>query len=58
LKLNPDFSKEHAGENSCNFALPNSLAMEVGEWSFSGSGRFIPDVTCTEVCVSLDAINY
>jgi len=62
--LNPDFSKEHAeGEKSCNFALPYSLAMDVGEWSASGSSRYISYVPCTEVCVSLDVtavviINY
>jgi len=48
---------------NCKFALPYSLAMDVGEWSGSGSGRFISDVTCTEVLRLLDVtavlvINY
>jgi len=37
--------------------------MDVGEWSGSGSGRFVSDVPCTEVLRSLDVtivliINY
>jgi hypothetical protein len=41
-------------QESCKFALPYSLAMDVGEWSGSGSGRFISDVPCAEVLRSLD----
>jgi hypothetical protein len=35
-------------------ALPYSIAMDVGEWSVSGSGCFISDVPCMEVLRSLD----
>jgi len=28
--------------------------MDVGEWSGSGSGRFVSDVPCTEMLRSLD----
>jgi hypothetical protein len=32
MKNNPYFSKEHAeGGKSCKFALPYSLAMDIGE---------------------------
>jgi hypothetical protein len=48
-------SKEHAeGGKSCKFALPYSLEMNVCERSVSGFSRFICDVSCTEVLVSLD----
>jgi hypothetical protein len=59
-----NFSKEYTeGRESCNFALPYCLAMDVGEWSGSGSGRFVSDVACAEVLSSLDVtvvliINY
>ena len=62
--MSPNFSKQLAeGEKSCNFPLPYSLAMDVIEWSTSGSSRFISDGPCTDVCVSLDVtsvvmINY
>ena len=54
-----NFSKEHAqGHKGCNFALPYSLAMDVGKWSGSGSGRFKSDVYFTEVLRSLEIITF
>jgi hypothetical protein len=59
-----NFSKEHAeGHNSGKFKLPYSIAMDVSEWSVSGSGIFYPDVSFTEVLRSLEVtalliINY
>jgi len=53
-KLIPNFSHKYAeGTESCNFALPYSLAKDVDEMSGLSSGRFISDFPCTEVLISL-----
>jgi hypothetical protein len=50
-----NFSKEYVeNRESYTFALPCSIAMDVDEWSASGSGHFISDVPCMEVLRSLD----
>jgi hypothetical protein len=47
-------SKEYAEwQENCKLKLPHSLAMNVCEWSASGSGLFISDVPFTEVLRSL-----
>jgi len=50
-KLIANFSTEHAeGHKSCKFNLPYSIAMDLGEWSGSGSGRLVSDVYLRKFC--------